>query len=96
MPNDIAQGDFAAFEQLYQRHKGWFVSLFFLRPLGDSLCHWLKTYFRNILEQGHQQAPRDTKFKLIPRGSIPCPNKLHDSIRHIKVVDRVMNPRIGS
>jgi len=90
-----AQGDFAAFEQLYQRHKGGLYR-YFLRQLGDHAL--AEDLFQDIWSKVISQAPRyQIKAKFTTWLYTLAQHKLIDHIRHIKVVDRVMEtPRIDS
>ncbi|KXI30843.1 sigma-70 family RNA polymerase sigma factor [Paraglaciecola hydrolytica] len=86
-----AQGDFAAFEQLYLRHKGGLYR-YFLRQLADkSLAEDLfqDIWSKVITSAGQYQASAKftTWFYTLAR------HKLVDQVRHLKVVAKVIEDK---
>tara|TARA_R110002167_G_scaffold28926_21_gene96809 strand:+ start:1320 stop:1943 length:624 start_codon:yes stop_codon:yes gene_type:complete len=88
-----ALGDFAAFEQLYQRHKGGLYR-YFLRQLGNHAL--AEDLFQDIWSKVISQAP---KYKIKAKFSTwlytIAQHKLIDHIRHIKVVERVIEAPVS-
>ncbi|MDP5032114.1 MAG: sigma-70 family RNA polymerase sigma factor [Paraglaciecola sp.] len=84
-----AQGDFAAFEQLYQRHKGGLYR-YFLRQVGE---HGLaEDLFQDIWAKVISQAPNyHVKAKFSTWLYTLAQHKLIDHVRHIKVVNKVID-----
>ena len=84
-----AQGDFGAFEQLYQRHKGGLYR-YFLRQLGNtSLAEDLfQDIWGKVISQAAQYQPT-AKFSTWLYTL--AQHKLIDHVRHLKVVDKVID-----
>lgn len=84
-----AQGDFRAFEELYQRHKGGLYR-YFLRQLGE---HGLaEDLFQEIWSKVISQAPSyQVKAKFTTWLYTLAQHKLIDHVRHIKVANKVIN-----
>jgi RNA polymerase sigma-70 factor (ECF subfamily) len=81
-------GDFAAFERLYQRHKGGLYR-YFLRQLGNHAL--AEDLFQDIWSKVISQAPKyQVKAKFSTWLYTLAHHKLIDHVRHIKVVDRVI------
>lgn len=83
-----AQGDFSAFEQLYQRHKGGLYR-YFLRHLGDHAL--AEDLFQDIWSKVISQAPNyQARAKFTTWLYTLAQHKLIDQVRHFKVVNKVI------
>ncbi|WP_340680244.1 sigma-70 family RNA polymerase sigma factor [Paraglaciecola sp.] len=83
-----AQGDFAAFEQLYQRHKGGLYR-YFLRQLADKTL--AEDLFQEIWSKVISHATQyQTTAKFSTWLYTLARHKLVDHVRHLKVVAKVI------
>jgi RNA polymerase sigma-70 factor, ECF subfamily len=83
-----AQGDFSAFEHLYQRHKGGLYR-YFLRQLGDHAL--ADDLFQDSWSKVISHAPTyQASAKFTTWLYTLAQHKLIDHVRHIKVVNKVI------
>ena len=88
-----AQGDFGAFEQLYQRHKGGLYR-YFLRQLADKTLaeDLFQDIWSKVISHAGQYQPNakfSTWLYTLAR------HKLVDQVRHLKVVAKVIEHNPG-